>query len=84
MSITPTALSVLGRTIAELGIDADPQGLHVLADTAHDAGISTVLTDLMVDTQAPTVARVRAFSRVACAVSALVYRPTRDSLAIAA
>ncbi len=84
MSITPTALSVLGRTIAERGIDADPQGLRVLADAAQTAGISSVLTDLMVDTQAPTVVRVRAFGRVACAISALVYRPTRDSLAIAA
>jgi hypothetical protein len=84
MSITPTALSVLGRTVAEVGIDADPQGLTALADAARDAGISPVLTDVMVDTHAPEVVRVRAFGRVACAVSRLVYRPTRDSLAIAA
>ncbi len=84
MLITPSALSVLGRTIAEAGINADPQGLRALADAAHTAGISSVLTDVMVDTHAPSAARVRAFSRVACAVSGLVYRPTRDSLTIAA
>ncbi len=84
MSITPTALSVLGRTVAEVGIDADPQGLANLAHAARDAGVASVLTDVMVDVHAPEVARIRAFGRVSCAVSRLVYRPTRDSLAIAA
>lgn len=59
----------LGFAIEACGIDADPVTLLLLAHTARDLGVNDLLVNVMVDEDAPTNARIRAFARVSSAVS---------------
>ena len=81
MTLTRTALEGLARRVAESGLSAaTPADLNVLAETAEVIGISPVLTEVLVDDSEPIVARERAFSLIACAVSGQV----RSGVALAA
>lgn len=73
MTLTRTALEGLARRIAESGLAAaTPADLNVLAETAEVIGLNPILGDVLVDPAEPLVARERAFSRIACAVSGQV------------
>ena len=75
MTLTRTALEGLARRVAESGLAAAPAAdLNVLAETAEVIGLSPVLTEVLVDPSEPIVARERAFSLIACAVSGRVRR----------
>ena len=81
MTLTRTSLEGLARRVAESGLAAaTPADLNVLAETAEVAGLSPVLGEVLVDPSQPIVARERAFSRIACAVSSQV----RSGVALAA
>lgn len=81
MTLTRSALEGLARRVAESGLAAaTPADLNVLAETAEVIGLSPVLGAVLVDPDEPIVARERAFSRIACAVSGRV----RGSHALAA
>lgn len=83
-TLTRTSLQTLGQRVAEAGVDVDPSALDSLAATAQAAGVSSVLIEVLLDDHAPSVVRLRAFERVTCALSRLVYAPTRASVTIAA
>ncbi|MFM8894055.1 MAG: hypothetical protein ACKOE2_01460 [Actinomycetales bacterium] len=71
-TVSIAAVSRLTDRVASSGIDADRLQLLNLAHDARDLGVSSVLIDVMVDEQAPIVARLRAYGRVsarACALS---------------
>lgn len=78
--MTTTSLTHLGYAIEADGITADPTSLALLAHAARDLGINEVLVGVMVDEQAPAVARVRAFARVSSRVADRidVAMPTRE------
>ena len=59
----------LSERVARGGISADPRGITELAETAQRLGIRPVLVDVLLDEAQPEVARLRAFTRVSCAVS---------------
>jgi hypothetical protein len=81
MTLTRTALEGLARRVAESGLTAaTPADLNVLAETAQVVGLNPVLAEVLVDPAEPLVARERAFSRIACAVSG----PVRSGMALAA
>ncbi|MEY3734633.1 MAG: hypothetical protein RL347_1992 [Actinomycetota bacterium] len=81
MTLTRTALEGLARRVAEAGlVAATPADLNVLAETAEVIGLNPVLAEVLVDPSEPIVARERAFSRIACAVSGQV----RSGVALAA
>lgn len=81
MTLTRTSLEGLARRVAEAGLAAAaPADLTTLAETAEVVGISPVLVEVLVDPAEPTVARERAFSLIACAVSGQV----RSGVALAA
>ncbi len=61
----------LGEVIARHGIRAAGVELLLLAHDARDAGVSPVLIDVMVDEDAPDVARARAFVLVGLRMSML-------------
>ena len=73
MTLTRTALEGLARRVAESGLAAaTPVDLNQLAETAEVVGISPVVRGVMIDPSEPLVARERAFSIIACAVSGRV------------
>jgi hypothetical protein len=73
MTLTRTALEGLARRVAESGLAAaTPADLNVLAETAQVLGLNPILGEVLVDPAEPIVARERAFSRIACAVSGQV------------
>ena len=81
MTLTRTALEGLARRIAESGLSAATSAdLTVVAETAEVFGLNPVLAEILVDPAEPVVARERAFSRIACAVSGQV----RGAVALAA
>lgn len=74
-TLTRTTLEVLGRRVAEQGIDATPvDTLQSLADVAEHAGVSPIVCTVLIDPAEPEVARLRAFEMVTCAVSGVVRR----------
>lgn len=81
MTLTRTALEGLARRVAESGLTAaDPADLNLLATTAEAAGVSPILSEVLVDETEPVVVRERAFSLITCAVSG----PVRSGHALAA
>lgn len=73
MTLTRTALEGLARRVAESGLAvATPADLNLLAETADVVGISPTVRSVLVDPAEPLVARERAFSIIACAVSGRV------------
>jgi hypothetical protein len=81
MTLTRTSLEGLARRVAESGLTAAAPGdLDVLAETAEVIGLNPVLAEVLVDPSEPIVARERAFSLIACAVSGQV----RSGVALAA
>ena len=83
-TLTRSTLQTLGQRVAEAGVDVDPTALAELAATAEAAGVSPVLLEVLLDADAPSNARLRAFERVTCALSRVLYLPTRATVAIAA
>lgn len=83
-TLTRTSLQTLGQRVAEAGVDVDPTALADLAATAEAAGVSRVLLEVLLDETAPSNVRLRAFERVTCALSRVIYIPTRANVAIAA
>lgn len=76
-----TDLHRVAEAVADQGIDAvDPSLVDAIAARALMLGASTTLVDILVDPDEPTVARNRAFGRLAIVVA----RPTRDRFALAA
>ncbi len=79
--MTRTTLEGLARRVAESGLTAvTPSDLDLLAAVAESAGVSPVLSDVLVDPAEPLVVRERAFSLISCAVSG----PLRTRHALAA
>ena len=80
--MTTTAhVSRLTEQVASSGIDADRLELLMLAHEARDLGVSPTLSDVMVDEEAPLVARLRAYGRVssrACALGFDTREPVRE------
>jgi hypothetical protein len=73
MTLTRTSLEGLARRVAESGLSAaTPADLNALAETAEVIGLNPILSEVLVDPAEPIVARERAFSRIACAVSGRV------------
>ncbi len=83
-TLTRSTLQTLGQRVAEAGVDVDPAALTELAATAEAAGVSPVLLEVLLDDSAPGNVRLRAFERVTCALSRMIYIPTRATVAIAA
>jgi len=69
---TTARISSLDSVLEADGIAADPVSLLLLAHTARDLGVNELLVSIMVDEREPEVARLRAYARVAVAVSALL------------
>lgn len=63
-------LEDLAHALAADGIGPHEVGLRQTARWARAAGVSSVLVDLLTDTEAPEVARMRAFGKVAAALAA--------------
>jgi hypothetical protein len=82
--LTRSTLRDLGQRVAEAGVDVDPQALTELAATAQAAGVSPVAIEVLLDEAAPGNVRLRAFERITCALSRVIYSPTRANVAIAA
>lgn len=82
--LTRHSLQTLGQRVAQAGVDVDPTALADLAASAQAAGVSPVLIEVLLDQNAPSNARLRAFERISCALSRVIYTPTRASVAIAA
>lgn len=61
----------LGEVIARQGISSAGVDLLLLAHDARDAGVSPVLIDVLIDEQAPEVARARAFVLVGLRLSVM-------------
>jgi hypothetical protein len=61
----------LAHRVAVEGIDAHPAAVIELAHAAHDLGVAQVLIDVLVDPAEPEAARLRAFGRIASALSAV-------------
>lgn len=62
-------LMSLADQVAQGGISANPRGITELAETAQRLGVRPILVDILLDEAEPEVARIRAFTRVTCAVS---------------
>lgn len=60
----------LAEAVDRDGLDAHAATLFALAERAPGAGVSPVLVDVMLGTDEPYVARLRAFTRVGMAVAA--------------
>lgn len=74
-TLTRTTLEVLGRRVAEQGIDAtSTESLATLAEVAQNVGVSPVVCTVLINPAEPEVARLRAFEMVTCAVSGAVRR----------
>lgn len=72
-TLTRESLEGLAHRVYVAGIEATtPETLEVLAETAEAVGVSPVLVEVLVDPSEPVVARERAFSLVACAISGAV------------
>ena len=69
---TTARITSLDHLLEADGIAADPVSLLLLAHTARDLGVDELLVSIMVDEREPEVARLRAYARVAVAVSALL------------
>lgn len=63
--LTAAAAKAWIELVVELGIDADPDGLRLLAAQAVEQGASAVLAQIACDEDAPIVARLRALGRIA-------------------
>ena len=83
-TLTRTSLQTLGQRVAEAGVDVDTAALAELAAVAEAVGVSPVLTDILVNVSEPSVARIRAFQRITCAVARLAALPSRSSVTVAA
>lgn len=71
MTITRTAIEGLAERVAVAGLTATShQDLRQLAVAGSEAGVPDVVCEVLTDDSEPEVARIRAFSRVTCAVSA--------------
>ena len=70
---TSTRIASLGRAI-DAGFEPDPCELLLLAHTARDLGVDDVLVSVMIDDAQPSVARVRAFTRVSVQVAARLHQ----------
>ena len=80
-NLTRESLEGLAHRVYVAGIEATtPETLEALAETAEAVGVSPVLVEVLVDPREPVVARERAFSLVACAISGVV----RDQHSLAA
>lgn len=76
-----TDLHRVAETVADQGIDAvDATLVDAVAARALMLGASTTLVDILTDRSEPTVARIRAFGRLAV----IVARPERDRFVLAA
>lgn len=64
------AVVALAEAVDRDGLDAHAATLFALAERAPVAGVSPVLVDVMLGTDEPYVARLRAFTRVGMAVAA--------------
>jgi len=74
-------LDRVAATVADQGLDAvDPSLVDAIAARALMLGASTTLVDILVDSDEPAVARIRAFGRLAMVAA----RPPRDRFALAA
>ena len=70
MTISRTSIEGLAERVASAGLAATTPGdLTTLAKAGVAAGVPEVVCDVLVDTDEPEVARIRAFSRVTCAVT---------------
>ena len=75
---TVPLLSVLDEDVAARGMKADPTAVLLLAHAARDLGVNDTLVSLMVDEGEPEVARIRAYAKVASAVSSRVHVPIEE------
>jgi hypothetical protein len=78
-SFIPTnqRLDQVAWTIDQRGINAIPAAaLRELGFLARSAGASQILSDLLVDTAAPNVARQRAFGKIASLIAEPVKTPS--------
>lgn len=78
-SFIPTSqrLDQVAWTIDQRGINSIPAAaLRELGFLAKSAGASKILTDVLVDTKAPSVARQRAFGRIASLIAEPVKTPS--------
>ena len=62
-------LGELADSLASEGVSPNEVGLRQTARWARAAGVSTVLVDLLVDSTAPEIARMRAFGKVAAVLA---------------
>ncbi len=70
----------LAEAVERDGLDAHTATLSALATEASAAGVSPVLVDVMLGTDEPYVARLRAFVRVGLAAARHLSRPTSGEL----
>lgn len=64
-----TSITDLAELVVRDGLDAHPADMFALADRASTLGVSDVLLSVMLSAQEPSVARERAFNRVASVVA---------------
>lgn len=79
----PIQLDTMAWTIDRSGIHAIPVAvLHELGVQAHRSGVSIAVTDVLVDSTAPPVARNRAFGFIAAALGRCsIVAPTEVTVA---
>lgn len=78
------ALIDLAEVVDRDGLDAHAATVSALADQAADLGVSRVLIDVMVSSEEPYVARVRAFVLLSSAVARRAVRGERTVRLLAA
>lgn len=80
IDITTTAERVesLAQELSVRGMSADPVNVLLLAHTARDLGVHEVPISVMVDEEAPEVARLRAYAVVASAVTSRLVAATEE------
>ena len=74
----------LAEVVDRDGLDAHTTSISALAERGADLGVSRVLADVMLSTEEPYVARVRAFTLLTGAVVRRGSRAARHDLLVAA
>lgn len=73
---TSARIADLSIALEDGGIAADPVNLLLLAHTATDLGIDSLLVSVMVDENESEMARLRSYARVAAQVSRRLDQPS--------
>lgn len=71
-------LAQLGQALAAHGFAGHDAAIHAVVESARGAGLSPVLIAVLADPTEPELARLRAFGRLALALTAERRDPDRD------